>query len=72
MKKIIISIATILLLSFTYSNNNNKENLSEAIRVQNILVEELEHIYEKDGTLVNESNLVDAKYVLQNLNKITI
>ena len=71
MKKIIISIATILLLSFTYSNNN-KENLSEAIRVQNILVEELEHIYEKDGTLVNESNLVDAKYVLQNLNKITI
>ena len=71
MKKVIISIATILLLSFTYSNNN-KENLSEAIRVQNILVEELEYIYKKDGTLVNESNLVDAKYVLQNLNKITI
>ena len=71
MKKIIISIATVLLLSFTYSNNN-KENLNEAIRVQNILIEELEYIYEKDGTLVNESNLVDAKYVLQNLNKITI
>tara|TARA_B100000927_G_scaffold14007_1_gene11045 strand:- start:62 stop:277 length:216 start_codon:yes stop_codon:yes gene_type:complete len=71
MKKIIISVTTILLLSFTYSNNN-KENLSEAIRVQNILIEELEYIYKKDGTLVNKSNLVDAKYVLQNLNKITI
>ena len=71
MKKIIISIATVLLLSFTYSSNN-KENLNEAIRVQSILVEELENIYKKDGTLVNESNLVDAKYVLQNLNKITI
>ena len=71
MKKIIISVTTILLLSFTYSNNN-KENLSEAIRVQSILIEELEYIYKKDGTLVNKSNLVDAKYVLQNLNKITI
>ena len=71
MKKIIISVTTILLLSFTYSNNN-KENLSEAIRVQNILIEELEYIYKKDGTLVNKSNLVVAKYVLQNLNKITI
>ena len=72
MKKVIILIATVLLLSFTYSNNNNKESLSEAIRVQTILVEELEYIYKQDGTLVNESNLVDAKYVLQNLNKITI
>jgi len=71
MKKIIIPISAIVLLSFTYLNNN-KSNLNEAIRVQTILIEELEHIYEKDGTLVNESNMVDAKYVLQNLNKITI
>ena len=71
MKKIIIPISSIILLSFTYLNNN-KSNLNEAIRVQTILIEELEHIYEKDGTLVNESNMVDAKYVLQNLNKITI
>jgi len=71
MKKIIIPIVIISLLSFKYLNNN-KESLSEAIRVQTILVEELEYIYKKDGTLVNESNLVDAKYVLQNLNKITI
>ncbi len=71
MNKIIIPISAILLLSFTYLNNN-KSNLNEAIRVQTILIEELEHIYEKDGTLVNESNMVDAKYVLQNLNKITI
>ena len=70
MKKIIIPIALIALLSFDKQQQSYKDKAFQAIQVQQVLKEELFEIYLNEGSIEAESRYVDAKYVESLLKEI--